>query len=72
MKNKKQLLEKKVTQNIINREPGLTTSRFEFFRIRVVNFQTLGDDIERLIQQEQLYNKVIYLQIERKWRSRYD
>jgi len=59
-------------KNFINREPGLTGDRFEFFHIRVTDFQTLGDDIDKLIGNEQLFNKIIYLKIERKWRTRND
>jgi hypothetical protein len=57
-------------RNIINREPGLTNSRFEFFHIRVLDFQTLGDDIDKLFGHEQLFNKIVYIKIERKWRTR--
>jgi hypothetical protein len=60
------------SKNLINREPGLTSSRIEYFHIRVIDFQTLGDDIDKLIGQEQLFNKIIYLKIERKWRTRND
>jgi len=60
-----------VTKNIINREVAMSGERFEFFLIRVRDFQTLGDDIDQLIMKEQLYNKTIFMKIERYWEHKH-
>lgn len=57
-------------KNQINREPNLTGERFEFFHIKVTDFQALGNDIEELFAQEQLYNLTVFFKIERLWRPR--
>lgn len=57
-------------KNLINREPNLTGERFGFFHIRVSNFQELGNDIDKLFANEQLYNQTVFIKIERHWRPR--
>lgn len=52
--------------NIINRIPELTNDKHQYFSIKVRNFNTLGKDIQKLIQDENLYFKIFYIQIERK------
>jgi len=49
----------------------MSGERFEFFLIRVRDFQTLGDDIDQLIMKEQLYNKTIFMKIERYWEHKH-
>jgi hypothetical protein len=52
--------------NQINREIAFFSDKIEYFNIYVTNFDCLGKDIETLFWNEQLFNKTIYLKIERK------
>lgn len=52
--------------NKINRELKLFSDKVEYFNIYVTDFDSLGKDIETLFWNEQLFNKTIYLKIERR------
>jgi hypothetical protein len=52
--------------NIINRDIELSKfDKHQFFYIRVKKYDALGDDIDKLFSNEQLYNQTIFIKIER-------
>lgn len=53
-------------KTIINRETQFFRNDLEYFNIYVIDYDYLGKDIDELFSQEQLFNKTIYLKIERR------
>jgi hypothetical protein len=53
-------------KTIINRESQFFSNKIDYFNIYVLDFDYLGKDINELFLQEQLFNKTIYLKIERR------
>lgn len=53
-------------KTIINRETQFFSNKIEYFNIYVLDYDYLGKDINELFSKEQLFNKTIYLKIERR------